>query len=88
MTPAIAKPITFIVPGQQFGGPRAPTRGAAGGSLPAGLRRGLLKQTVHVGAGRGGAGGVPVTAVPGEDVVVLQIAGGPSSCSTPNTRAI
>jgi tetratricopeptide (TPR) repeat protein len=66
-------PITFIVPGvEQEVGP-ARTRAAA----PAGAT-GRLKQSVLVGTQRGGGGGeVRVTAVPGEDVVVLQILNGP-----------
>ena len=57
---------------------RGAGREASGGSLPAGLRRGSLKQSVFVSAQRGAAEDLRVTAVPGEDVVVLEITGGPS----------
>jgi hypothetical protein len=65
-------PITFIVPGQ-----RQATRGGAAAARVAGLP-GQLKDSVRVAARRAGGGHVRVTAVPGEDVVVLQIAGGPA----------
>jgi len=48
------------------------------GPLPGGLRRGSLKQSVFVSAQRAAAEDMRVTAVPGEDVVVLDITGGPS----------
>ena len=76
MSPTTAKPITFVVPGHAE--PETVSRGrGAVTPLPAGLKQGRLKQSVQVSAQRGGAGNVHVTAVPGEDVVVLQIAGGP-----------
>ena len=65
-------PITFVVPGQ-----RQTTRGGATAVRAAGLP-GRLKDSVRVAARRTGGGDVRVTAVPGEDVVVLQIAGGPA----------
>ena len=64
-------PITFIVSGQ-----RQATRGAAAAAPLAGLP-GQVKDSVRVSAHRAGSDSVRVTAVPGEDVVVLQIAGGP-----------
>ncbi len=65
-------PITFVVPGQ-----RPATRGgAAAPPLVAGLP-GRVKDSVRVAAQRAGSAAVRVTAVPGEDVVVLHIAGGP-----------
>lgn len=65
-------PITFVVPGQ-----RQVTRGgAATPPLVAGLP-GQVKDRVRVAAQRAGSAAVRVTAVPGEDVVVLHIAGGP-----------
>jgi hypothetical protein len=69
--------ITFIVSGQA--GPEAVgiTRGAGAAALPAGLTQGRIKSAVRVGAQRGAGGDVALTAVPGEDVVVLRIAGGP-----------
>ena len=79
MAPSSGTPIRFIVPGQE--GPSS-SRGAAANAglpmLPAGLTRGRLKQSVQVGARRGGHGEVRLIAVPGEDVVVFQIAGGPA----------
>ena len=63
-TPAQA--ITFVIPGQQ----QAVEKAAAPAS-------GILKASVRVGAQRGGEV-VRVTAVPGEDVVVLTIANGPT----------
>ncbi|HSM21240.1 MAG TPA: hypothetical protein VK876_03410, partial [Rubrivivax sp.] len=62
--------ITFLVPGQSQA-----TRGVAATSIP-GLP-GRLKDNVRVTARRAGSENLRVTAVPGEDVVVLQIAGGP-----------
>ena len=56
--------ITFIIPGQ------AQMAGAAS--------RGSVKTSVRVGAQRGGAEPVRVTARPGDDVVVLSIANGPT----------
>ena len=70
--------ITFVLaaslPAQE---PAAAARGAPP-SLPAGLARGRIKQSVQVGAQRGGARDIRMTAVPGEDVVVLHVAGGPA----------
>ena len=63
-------PITFLVPGQSQA-----TRGAAAASMP-GLP-GRVKENVRMAARRAGSEPLRVTAVPGEDVVVLQIAGGP-----------
>ena len=56
--------ITFIIPGQ------VQTAGAA--------TRGSVKTSVRVGAQRGGADPVRVTARVGDDVVVLSIANGPT----------
>ncbi|MBX3636890.1 MAG: CHAT domain-containing protein [Rubrivivax sp.] len=75
-----SSPITFVIPGQ-----RQTTRGGAGPAAAAGELPGRVKESVRVavrrsGAAGGAAGGdsVRVTAVPGEDVVVLRIAGGPA----------
>src|SRR5687767_11162336 len=83
-----AKPIVFIVPG--FEKPAdttalGTTRGATPALLPTGLTQGRVKQSVSVGAPRGGGGEVRVAAVPGEDVVVLQIANGPALMLHPET---
>ena len=65
-------PITFVVAGQR----QATRGGAAAPALVAGLP-GRVKDRVRVAAQRAGSAAVRVTAVPGEDVVVLHIAGGP-----------
>ena len=65
-----ASDITFIVPGQaQPAGTAAATRGRAAGTV---------KASVRVGAQRGDGAAVRVTARPGDDVVVLTIANGPT----------
>jgi tetratricopeptide (TPR) repeat protein len=78
------QPITFIVPGQ-----RPTSRGAAGGrgSGRPGLSElpGQVKDSVRVGARRDGGQTVRVSAVPGEDVVVLHLAGGPALMLHPAT---
>ncbi|MGA2128955.1 MAG: hypothetical protein ABSG76_22725, partial [Xanthobacteraceae bacterium] len=80
MGPSTGQPITFIVTGlEQAGTSAGATRGAAPVALPAALPRGRIKQSVRVGARRGGGlDRIRVNAVPGDDVVVLHIAGGPS----------
>jgi len=69
----VTAPITFVVPGQ-----RQATRGAGARPLPglSGLP-GQVKESVRVSAQRAGGEKLRISAVPGEDVVVLQIAGGP-----------
>ena len=52
-------------------------RGAAPTSLPAGLPRGKVRQSVRVAAHRGEGADIRLAATPGKDVVVLHIAGGP-----------
>jgi CHAT domain-containing protein len=65
-----ARDITFVIPGQaQPAGAAAATRGRAAGTV---------KASVRVGAQRGSADAVRVTARPGDDVVVLTIANGPT----------
>src|SRR3954470_8232855 len=59
--------ITFIVPGQTQ--PAALSRSAGSG---------IAKATVRVGTERSGGAPVRVTARPGEDVVVLSVANGPT----------
>lgn len=62
--------ITFVIPGQaQSAEAAAATRGRAAGTV---------KASVRVGVKRGDGDVVRVTARPGEDVVVLTIAGGPT----------
>ncbi|MBC7734134.1 MAG: CHAT domain-containing protein [Bacteriovorax sp.] len=69
-----AADITFVIPGQvqPADTAAAATRGRAAG--------GTVKASVRVGAQRGGGAGdvVRITARPGEDVVVLTIANGPT----------
>ena len=66
-----ARDITFVIPGQLL---------AAGASTDtaAAPARGRLKASVRVGTQRDGGAPVRVTARPGEDVVVLTIANGPT----------
>jgi hypothetical protein len=77
MAPTRSQPITFIVPGEEQQAAATSTRGVAPAPLPVDLPRGRVKQSVRVGAQRGGGGEVRMAAVPGEDVVVLEIANGP-----------
>src|ERR1051325_139260 len=74
-------PITFVVPGQ-----RATTalRSGAAEALRSEFGNGRVKDSVRVGAHRG-AGEVSVVAQPGEDIVVLRIAGGPALVLHPET---
>ena len=66
--------ITFVIPGQA----QAPTRGADRAGTSAGVP-GQVKHSVKVAsAARAGAEEVRVEALPGEDVVVLTIEGGPT----------
>lgn len=77
----MTEPITFVVPGQADAAAVGRPAGAAlcsaatrgGGAAP-----GIVKSSVQLGALRG-AGSEPqrLSAVPGEDVVALHIAGGP-----------
>ena len=82
MATAAVQPIVFIVPGQAQ---PAAARAEPPAALPAGLLHGVVKQSVRVGARRGEGHDVRVTAVPGEDVVVLQIANGPALTLHPET---
>ena len=78
-------PITFLVPGRRSVGAAATRGGApATGPLPGGLLAGRVKESVRVGANRD-AGVVRVSAVPGQDVVVLAIDGGPELTLHPET---
>jgi len=73
VTDSRSAPITFLVPGSEAGA----ARGAA--TLPADTPAGgRVKQSVRVSARREAGALVRVTAVPGEDAVVLHIAHGPS----------
>jgi tetratricopeptide (TPR) repeat protein len=69
----MAAPITFVVPGVRGA---AAARGVA--AAPSPPRIGRVKDSITVTALRAaGEGEVKTTAVPGEDVVVLHISGGP-----------
>jgi hypothetical protein len=78
--------IVFLVPGWDETGTSSArtTRGTIeeGGADPT---TGRVKQAVRVGTDRAGGEAVPVAAVPGEDVVVLEIANGPSLVLHPET---
>ena len=52
-----------------------------------GFPAGRIKQSVRVGAQRGGASDIRMTAVSGEDVVVLHLVGGPLLRVAPGERA-
>jgi CHAT domain-containing protein len=74
------KAITFVIPGQR----PASRGGAAPASAGAGIQ-GTVKDAVLLSARRGSSDSVRVTAVPGEDVVVLRMAGGPALVLHPHT---
>jgi hypothetical protein len=68
--------ITFVVPGTPVA---SATRGAAAAGPPqAPAIKGEVKQSVRVAAQRGEGSEVRVEAIPGEDVVVLHLANGPT----------
>jgi CHAT domain-containing protein len=80
--PQAEAPITFVIPGvRQDGASRS-----GGTPAPAHSGPGHVKARVQVAARRSGDA-VRVTAVPGEDVVVLHIAGGPALTLHPATAA-
>ncbi len=64
---APSQEITFVVPGQALPAGRAST-----------ALNGTVKAAVRVGARRGGGEAVRVTARPGDDIVLLHIANGPT----------
>ena len=70
-------PVTFLVPGRESAEVSL-TRGRAAVPLIAGIG-GTIKHSVLLSSQRAASGAtVPVTAVPGEDLVILHIDGGPS----------
>ena len=72
--------ITFVIPGQ------AQATRSAGGVRPAAQgMAGVVKASVKLSARRAGGESVRVSAVPGEDVVVLRLAGGPVLTLHPET---
>jgi CHAT domain-containing protein len=72
--------ITFVIPGQA-----AASRSAAAGPAVSRDFGGQIKAQVQVSARRGGGQAVRVSATPGEDIVVLRLAGGPVLALHPET---
>ncbi len=72
--------ITFVIPGQA-----QTTRSASGAAPAAQGMPGVVKASVKLSARRGAGDSVRVTAVPGEDVVVLRLANGPVLTLHPET---
>ena len=75
MSAARAKPVTFIVPGRETAD--AVRRDRDSSRPPAESTYGRVKQSVEVSTQREAGEGVRLDAIPGEDLVLLQIAGGP-----------
>ena len=76
-----ATPITFVVPGT-----RPATRsGGGGGPVASDVVAGTVKDTVRLSARRAGGELQRLQAVPGEDVVVLRLADGPTLVLHPET---
>jgi pimeloyl-ACP methyl ester carboxylesterase len=69
--------ITFLVPGQAVTADQPSTRGRAGGIELATELRGTVKSAVRVSVQRGAGPAARVTARPGDDIIVLEIANGP-----------
>jgi tetratricopeptide (TPR) repeat protein len=69
--------ITFVVPGQPQTGEQGLTRGG-GAPMPAAEVQGRVKAAVRVSARRGAGETVRIAARPGDDIVVLHIANGPT----------
>jgi tetratricopeptide (TPR) repeat protein len=79
MARAARPSIKFVMSGQlRPPETAAVARDAARASFSAGLPRGKVKQSVRVVAHRGEGADIRLAATPGEDVVVLHIAGGPA----------
>ena len=79
-----SRPIAFVVPGVPA------TREARGAvpeppRLPPEFQRGRVKASAELRATRAGSGEVTLEAVPGTDVVVMEIAGGPTLVLHPET---
>ena len=73
-------PIVFVIPGQ-----RQARRGAGEAAAGVSGLPGRLKDSVRVSARQGAGEAVRVSAVPGEDVVLLHIVGGPVLVLHPET---
>src|SRR3982751_8385 len=80
-----SRPITFVVPGQAPASRGAMDADALPPQLPPEFQRGRVKDSVQLRATRGGGREVPLEAVPGVDVVVMEIAGGPTLVLHPET---
>ena len=76
--------ITFVIPGQRMA-PEGRTRGGGAAVRGAQALPGRVKDAVMVGARRAGGEAVRIKARPGEDVVVLHMASGPSLVLHPET---
>jgi hypothetical protein len=68
----MAAPITFVIPGVRAD--RGATRGAGGAAFPIGRAKDSITVTAQRSAGESE---VRTTAIPGEDVVLIEVAGGP-----------
>ena len=77
--------ITFLVPGQRQASRSAGGEGSPSANLAASGLPGRVKDAVKVSTRRAGGDSVRVSAVPGEDVVLLRIAGGPALLLHPET---
>jgi hypothetical protein len=73
-------PITFVVPGVRAD--RGATRGAGGAAFPIGRAKDSITVTAQRSAGESE---VRTTAIPGEDVVLIEVAGGPQLWLHPDT---
>ena len=76
----MAAPVTFVVPGVRAD--RGATRGAGGAAFPIGRAKDSITITAQRAAGESE---VRTTAIPGEDVVVIEVAGGPELWLHPDT---
>ena len=76
----MAAPITFVVPGIRAD--RGATRGAGGAAFPIGRAKDSITVTAQRAAGESE---VRTTAIPGEDIVLIEVAGGPELWLHPDT---
>jgi hypothetical protein len=76
----MAAPITFVVPGIRAD--RGATRGAGGSAFPIGRAKDSITITAQRAAGESE---VRTTAIPGEDIVLIEVAGGPELWLHPDT---
>jgi pimeloyl-ACP methyl ester carboxylesterase len=87
MSKQSSSPITFVVPGQSQseGGATRGARSDVTRRLPGGFEGGRIKHSVTLRATRSAGPDVRVDALPGVDVVVMEIAGGPTLVLHPET---